>query len=477
MIRIYLDWNVISNLKRPEYKELKDFIDEHKEHFLFPYSPAHFKDLMKSFLPDNDYFEQDIKTLEYLSGEHLIRWEDSGTEFLLGTPLEYLEGEKNKDDYFSFGKKKKFKDLNEVLENSGLGKVGEVIKGLYKIQPSGIEVTDENKEMLQKIFPKITSNSSMWDLMNEIEPFIQNLLFDKDFYKDFRKLIGDKGFKIDPNSGNWSEEEVIDKISLYIKSFGVEMDFIEFVKFTFKYRKKPPNRFEFFTTAYFMLDLIGYKSDKLPKPSDNWQNISTDGEHAFYGAHCDFFIVGDKKLKVKSKVLYNKFNLQTQILAPNEFIEVIEKQLHTFPNSSKTNLIDEAFSFIDLKNSVEVYPFSEENEVDTYAVKLPIFYFNFFNYAVYSNYINQQGVALTFKRVFKNYSKFLYYTEEERIVDLLTNLFGYEDKEELILKKKEFVYEDKDTEFHWYFEGGMIILDKDLDTRRPNLTYLITYKK
>jgi len=31
MIRIYLDWNVVSNLKRPENKDLKEFIDKHKE--------------------------------------------------------------------------------------------------------------------------------------------------------------------------------------------------------------------------------------------------------------------------------------------------------------------------------------------------------------------------------------------------------------------------------------------------------------
>lgn len=98
MIRIYLDWNVISNLKRPENKELKNFIDKYKDFFLFPYSPAHFKDLMKSFSPDNVHFEKDLETLEYLSGKHLIMWGDNGTEPLFGTPQEYFEGEKDKED-------------------------------------------------------------------------------------------------------------------------------------------------------------------------------------------------------------------------------------------------------------------------------------------------------------------------------------------------------------------------------------------
>lgn len=70
----------------------------------------------------------------------------------------------------------------------------------------------------------------------------------------------------------------------------------------------------------------------------------------------------------------------------------------------------------------------------------------------------------------------MYYTEVEKIIDIIINLFGYEDKQELILKKQEFVYEDKDTKFIWHFEGGMIILEQDLDTKYPNLIYLVTYR-
>lgn len=74
MIRIYLDWNIISSLKKPEFNELKEFIEKHKKYLQFPYSPAHFTDLMKSYQPGNDLFYDDLETLEYLSEKHLIRW-------------------------------------------------------------------------------------------------------------------------------------------------------------------------------------------------------------------------------------------------------------------------------------------------------------------------------------------------------------------------------------------------------------------
>lgn len=475
MIRIYLDWNVISNLKRPESKEIRDFFDKHKNYLLFPYSPAHFKDLMKSYASNNEYFEQDLETLEYLSGKHLIRWEANGTVPLFRTPKEYFEGEKEKNDYFSDDFEKIFNDLNDFSIESGLGEMGEIIKNLYKSQPAGIEINDGNRDILRKIFPNITSNSSYWDLMKDIAPFKQKLLNDRDFYKDYRKLLGEKGFKIEANSGNWNESEVIENIDSYLAKLGMGMDFLQFVESSFKHQNKVFNMYDFFISAYLALDMIGYKSDKLPKQTDNMQNISADGEHAFYGAHCDFFIVGDKNLKVKSKVLYSKFDIPTYVLAPNEFIEVITNQLHNFSNA-KTNVIEDAFSYINLENPAEYYPFSEENEAERYAVKLPIFYFNFFNYAVYTKYKNSRGIALTFKRVFKNLSNFLYCTEAERVIDLITDLFGYEDKEELSKKKREFLYGNKDESFIWPFEGGMILLDNDSETKRPNLTYFISCK-
>jgi len=73
MIRVYLDWNVVSNLKKPEFKKLKNFIIEYKQNLQFPYTPAHFNDLMKSYRPDNELFFEDLNTLEFLSEKHLLR--------------------------------------------------------------------------------------------------------------------------------------------------------------------------------------------------------------------------------------------------------------------------------------------------------------------------------------------------------------------------------------------------------------------
>lgn len=47
MIKIYLDWNIISKLKRKEGEELKNALMKNKNSFVFPFSAAHLRDLRR----------------------------------------------------------------------------------------------------------------------------------------------------------------------------------------------------------------------------------------------------------------------------------------------------------------------------------------------------------------------------------------------------------------------------------------------
>ncbi|MGG6231995.1 hypothetical protein [Tenacibaculum sp. SDUM215027] len=476
MIRIYLDWNVISSLKRPEFKEIKDFIFKHKKHLQFPYTPAHFTDLMKSYNPNNNLFNVDLETLEFLSEKHFLRWEKDSVKPLFGPPSEYFEYEKNKDDISELMNiEKVFEDLDKSLEDIGSGKLGNLMKSLFQLQPSGVEITDDNKDFIKKMFPNLKPDSTMWDLMKEMGPFSQKFLQDGEYYKDFRKTMSDYGFKLESNSGNWNYDEVIKNIDNFLLKLGTKMTYLEYVETAFKHRKEPINQYEYYTTAYLMLDMIGYKIDKLPKPTDNMQNIQADGEHSFYGAHCDYLIAMDKKLRIKSKVLYNEFNIPTKIIEPKDLISELTIVLDDIHN--KENFLNEAIGFCNENLLVQSYPKEGEEAIERYAFKLPKFYFNYFNYVIYSNYPEQEGLVLTFKKVFKNFSRFIYYTESETLIDTITQYFGYDNDEELEFKKNEFVYGDKEVTFDWNFKGGLIRLEKEDHTKRPILNYILSTKK
>ena len=475
MIRIYLDWNVISSLKRSDFQEINEFIDKYKQYMQFPYSPAHFTDLMKSYNPDNTFFNSDLETLENLSGKHHIRWEKDRVKPLFGQPKEFFEGVKDNEDISDLMDMEKiFMNLDESLNDIGLSKVGILMKSLFELQPSGIEITEENRDVLKKMFPNIKPGSSMWDLMKDIGPFSSKLLKDREYYKDFRNLLAEQGFKLEANSANWSYDAVIKNIDEFLLKLGVKMSYLEYVETSLKYKKSPITQFEFYTTAYLMLDMIGYKTDKLPKATDNLQNIQADGEHSFYGGHCDYFVSMDKKLGVKSKVLYNEFNIDTKIIEPKDFISELSKVID--PLTNNINFIEEAIDFCKKESIIESYVDENGDGVESIAYKLPRFYFNFFNYVVYTNYPEQGGFVMTFRKVFKNFSRFVYFTESETLIDSVCNYFGYENKEELKSEKYEFIHEDTKTIFDWNFEGGLIRLENEEDTKRPILSYIISTK-
>ena len=75
MLKIYLDWNVITHLKEDKYNEFRNFILANKEYFIFPYSVAHLQDLLVSKTPNNVYYEQDLNMLTELCLHHLLEHE------------------------------------------------------------------------------------------------------------------------------------------------------------------------------------------------------------------------------------------------------------------------------------------------------------------------------------------------------------------------------------------------------------------
>lgn len=472
MIRVYLDWNVISNYKREEFKHFKDFVIENKSIFQFPFTPAHFNDLMKSYTPENEMFYKDLDNLEYLADNHFLRWNNDKLEVLIGSPKDYFESEKdNEDDLSYLDLDKIYDDLDEGSEDAGMGKLGSMVKSIFQSMPTGIDIKDENKEMLQKMFPNLNNDSSMWDLMKDIMPFSQKILNDREYYKNFRKDIENQGFKLDENAGNWDVNDVINNINSFLKDYNENLTFREYINVSFKDRKKPANDYEFYTTAYLLLDMIGYKSDSLPKPTNNMTNITTDAEHSFYSAYCDYFIVIDKKLSVKTKVLFNEFNVSTKVVTPNEFLEEIKHKIHDY---NSVPFLEEAISFINPENLVEFYEKDEETAKDTYAFQLPVFYFDFFNYVIYQKYDEQNAFVLTFRKTFKNFSRFIYFTEIEKLIETVCHFFGFEDNQEFIDKKQRFIKgEGSENLFIWNFEHGTIKLEMEPENWRPILTYIV----
>ncbi|MCR9249413.1 MAG: hypothetical protein NXI20_03285 [bacterium] len=471
MIRIYLDWNVVSNLKRPEYQEINEFISNHKEYLQFPYTPAHFSDLMKSFSPENKLFHDDLQTLENLSGKHFFMWSDKGIEVLLGSPKEYFKDEANqKRDEIIKGLgslDEAFKDIDENSYELGFGKIGSHIKSMYQLLPTQIEFNKQNEKLLEKMFPGLNETSSFWDLMESTIPFIQNLLLKRDFFKDLRNEGLQSGFKLDVNSGNWPIEDVIQNIEQHLKKIGYDKSFQDLAMVSYKNRDKVDTK-EFYTTSYLLLDFLGYKIDKLKKPTDNLLNVITDSEHSFYGAYCDFLVAEDKNLIAKTSVLYKEHNISTVIIEPKDFIEELNKVIHDYKNDP--NILLTGINQLQSSNMIENH--AKEN-ANFHAYKLPIYYLNFFNYLILTSFENSTQIILTFRKVFHNMSSFLYITEVEQLFNVLIQIFGFDSDLNLEAIKNDFVNGEIKDAITWNFEKVFIKLEIEPDTHRPTLHYII----
>ena len=75
-----------------------------------------------------------------------------------------------------------------------------------------------------------------------------------------------------------------------------------------------------------MLDLIGYKSDKLPKATKAMNSVNIDAQHAYFAAFCDYLITQqDSHLTSKAQALYHEFNVSTKIISTGEAIEELSE--------------------------------------------------------------------------------------------------------------------------------------------------------
>lgn len=102
MLKIYLDWNCINNIDR-RHPELFSLIQQYREHFVFPYSEAHLRDLMAG--ERGEYFYKDLLMLEFICRTHFLETYKDGTTIREISPSKYIElygdGIKNVQDFMS----------------------------------------------------------------------------------------------------------------------------------------------------------------------------------------------------------------------------------------------------------------------------------------------------------------------------------------------------------------------------------------
>ena len=408
MLKIYLDWNIITHLKDEQNSDLFAFLLENKNKFIFPYSKAHIKDLLVSKDANNNYYEQDFQLLAEICEHHLLEHEHNinNPYPYKCYPKDYLEIKNAELELFSSGFSKctfyKFLDENGL----NLDYFMSILKK-EKIEPFVIPLINKTIGNLADLFslmfeygPTLFNDKKT---PKQIQSYIQTTTNDS----QYRKIQGS-------NSTNIFKE--LDA-AVFPQT---NKNFVELIENPIAERSK--SNLELFTSLYLTLNLSGFFSDK----NRNLQNIYTDSEHAYYASSCDFFVSNDSRLREKTDAIYRQYNIQTKIISSEELITIMTEEL--------THSYDIKHMFT---HDLPIYgePIRTEGENNVYK-QLPYRFLGIFNYCINLRIPDSNNRTGVFRIVIPSRS-FVFYTELERFFELIISIISEE--EQKLLFKKEFV--------------------------------------
>ena len=463
MRRIYLDWGVVSYLKKDEYAELRSLLFSNKARFFFVYSPAHLEDLMKS--KGEPQFDDDIKMLSDLVDDHLLDIDKGVVLPYRVTPKEFCRGYVDHSSKLS-------KDIDSFLSAIEAASIpGDNTVNLIKANLNvSFPISPEfrSNELFMRTLPNLPESPTVRDVMESVRQFMCDMVMNPGAYKEYRRTIGDSGFKLDKNAGNWKYDEAVEKINSFMKSQGIEMSFNDYVMQSFHGRKVSAN--EFFTAAYCILDMLGFHSDKLPKATNTMRSVTSDARHAYFAGFCDWFVTADKRLTHKAKALYSHFGVSTRVMTPWEAVSAIQEEILPWGQNYIMSFIENEF----IAEHIEERHYEEnDSDGDFVIYRFSRRFLGVFSHGIHYLYPNG-STTLQFKLAFDNYSRFLFYDEVGMIVDTIAQYFGKDGISDYGSLRKRFVEGKTDVTISWRMDKGFVCVKNDEERLRPEL-FIVFY--
>ena len=237
MIRIYLDWDIISKLKTgsKKFQELNSILKKYKNRIFIPFSNTHFQDLKRCYKKgeDNLMFYADLKLLSDKTKNQYLQWETdcNVTRLYKTTPKDvFADIKESWESSNSIEIENSFNELFSIMGEFGLSKQANEIKNKLSNIPIGDKKLQDN---IGSFFGK-NSPTNLLDYYNKIAKLMSGMLSDKEVYKENRNKIKEGGIILDKNQGNWNENEVFDKLEDTIMQSELKMSFDEIIKYSEK---------------------------------------------------------------------------------------------------------------------------------------------------------------------------------------------------------------------------------------------------
>lgn len=371
MIKIYFDWNVLSQIKNGDHKELREIIFDNEKLFI-PFSTSHIGDIFSSLKETDtqkDYIESDLNFISELTKDKCLF--NTGKDVVLDfySPKELFEQRIEEKDLY---KDISLEGLINIFEQNDLTKgIGKSLINLLKSIPLEESFKQafenpESAEQMDKMFPGLKENPTMEGFFKSFSKMYINLN-ESDGYQELRKIVqGGLGINRDKIFDSNNPFKIIDE---KYKQIGTSPN--QFIDNT----KNAPEWFNEITNEYLLLDMHGYQEDKVnikKGRKETFKNTTEDAFHAAFASICNFYVINDNKSYKKTKLIYEKLGINTIVLKPFEFIEYYQKYLDI-----KDVILNFIIPFEIIKTADFYEEIMETATLRTYYV--PFFFFGFFN--------------------------------------------------------------------------------------------------
>lgn len=329
MVKLYLDWNVITTLRQTEnltndddvitFQTLINVINSARDKLVIPYSNGHLNDLLKSYKKgERERVEQSLKFISLLTQDVCLTqyWSEEFAIWHYRNPEEYfvsLIEDGNGVDTSSF------ESILEQLKEFGLDKLFD----MFKLLPHNInfEQIEQHNSSFPIFFKRAKTDNSMYAVMLDFLDLTNEMKTNPVVYNELRAVFKSS---IPLNQNIHNVDNVIEMLDKTMPKTMLNKSFTELYQDNSKTETSKNRDYSKIIGTFMQLDFVGYGSDKLTD-KNQYDNLFNDALHCFYGAHCDFFITSDKKTYKKTKAVYQNENILTQVMKPAEFIEYLKQ--------------------------------------------------------------------------------------------------------------------------------------------------------
>lgn len=257
---IYFDYNIFVNYLEDDDKKVFDYLNNEKENYTFVYSPAYLEEVA-NITGDSERINHYIDGISQLfNDQEFLPTIDKGI---------ILYKEKPRDCYKRVINGIVLTDFAEKLNNSFLNQKNYFDKLKMEMDIRTVEINNIEPESIfmdSRIREFVESTSQLGDL----------------YYVDHIEKL--KIWNVIKNNHN--------KIQDYI------------------------------SYLFDILEVVGYHPEKSKDAVKKFRSRMHDVSHAIYGSQADYFVIEDKKFRIKCKAVYSFLGISTQILSYLEFKDV-----------------------------------------------------------------------------------------------------------------------------------------------------------